>query len=89
MRADLGLREESTKANKPTTMNCALVFIKPHAFTDKVKELAKTHGNSVSEPAPELIFKSYCVGKHSTTAMPRWRAMLSRIPLSCLAFRPR
>ena len=26
-----------TKANKPTTRNCALVFIRLHAFTDKVK----------------------------------------------------
>merc|ERR1719482_2459095 len=33
---------ELSKLNKPPAKNCAFVFIKPHAVTDKVKELAKT-----------------------------------------------
>merc|ERR1719491_1846125 len=32
---------ELSKLNKPTPKNAAFVFIKPHAVTDKVKELAK------------------------------------------------
>ena len=33
--------EELAKANKPTTKNCAFVFIKPHAVTDRANELRR------------------------------------------------
>jgi len=62
---------ELDKLNKPPTKNSAFVFIKPHAVTDKVKELAKAglekHGIKILKEGSikgEVIDKKKLIDQH-------------------------
>jgi len=62
---------ELAKLNKPATKNSAFVFIKPHAVTDKVKELAKAglekHGLKITKEGSikaETIDKKKLIDQH-------------------------
>merc|ERR1719261_586798 len=62
---------ELAKLNKPPAKNAAFVFIKPHAVTDKVKELAKAglekHGIKILKEGSikgEVIDKKKLIDQH-------------------------
>merc|ERR1740138_1253204 len=67
----LAKTKELSKLNRPPAKNSAFVFIKPHAVTDKTKELAKAglekHGIKVVKEGSikgEIIDKKKLIDQH-------------------------